>query len=221
MFDGKITVFDIQNLQVGKHEKSRTERLILDSCKAIICDKTYSELDELSFANLNHNDYGFGYIEYEFGLNYEELKQRNAPQKATSNDMIAKMEQASQVTIVESDYWKALINLNRSQNQQLNLISENQVNEDTISHYSAQILLQLKKNITEQENLIQKELKNQETILTEQAGKMNESMLSVTEPMKDLLKGLKKKWIPIFFGTMTDIQVFFQILSILLEIYLK
>lgn len=68
MFDGKITIFDIQNLQVGKSEKSRTERLTLDSCKAIIYDKTYSELDELSFANLNHNDYGFGYIEYEFGF---------------------------------------------------------------------------------------------------------------------------------------------------------
>lgn len=68
MFDGKIIIFDIQNLQVGKSEKSRTERLILDSCKAIIYDKTYSELDELSFANLNNNDYDFGYIEYEFGF---------------------------------------------------------------------------------------------------------------------------------------------------------
>ena len=52
-------------------------------------------------------------------LNYEELKQKNAPPKATANDMIAKMEQASQVTIVESDYWKALINLNRNQNEKL------------------------------------------------------------------------------------------------------
>lgn len=68
MFDGKITIFDIQNLQVGNSGKSKSERLILDSCKAIIYDKTYSELDELSFANLNHNDYGFGYIEYEFGF---------------------------------------------------------------------------------------------------------------------------------------------------------
>lgn len=68
MFDGKITIFDIQNLQVGKSEKLRTERLVLDSCKAIIYDKTYSEFDELSFANLNHNDYGFGYVEYEFGF---------------------------------------------------------------------------------------------------------------------------------------------------------
>lgn len=57
-------------------------------------------------------------------LNYEELKQKNAPKKATANDMIAKMEQASQVTIVESDYWKALINLNRNQNQELSVMSK-------------------------------------------------------------------------------------------------
>ena len=68
MLDGKLTVFDIQNLHVGKGEEPKSERLILDSCKAIIYDKTYSEFDELSFANLNHNDYGFGYIEYEFGF---------------------------------------------------------------------------------------------------------------------------------------------------------
>ncbi len=46
-------------------------------------------------------------------LNDEELKQKNAPLKATADDMIAKMEQASQVTIVESDYWKALIKPDR------------------------------------------------------------------------------------------------------------
>lgn len=104
---------------------------------------------------------------------------------------------------------------------QLSTIEQNQVDEKMINHYSAQIILQLKKRMTEQENTIQKELKNQETILTEQAGNLNESMLSVTEPTKDLLKEMKKKWIPIFFGTIIGIQVFFQILSILLEICLK
>ena len=64
-------------------------------------------------------------------------------------------------------------------------------------------------------------IEESENDATEQAGKMNESMLSVTEPTKNLLKDLKKKWIPIFFGAMIGIQVFFQILSILLEIYLK
>lgn len=82
---------------------------------------------------------------WNLSLNYEELKQKNAPQKATTNDMIAKMEQATQVTIVESDYWKALINLNRNQNQQLSTIEQNQVDEETISHYSAQIILQVEK----------------------------------------------------------------------------
>ncbi len=125
------------------------------------------------------------------------------------------------VTIVESDYWKALINLNRTQNQQLSTIEQNQVNEETINHYSAQIILQLKKRMTEQDSMIQKELKNQETILTEQAGKMNESMLSAENQTKDFMKELKKKWIPIFFGTIIGIQIIFQTVSILLEIYLK
>lgn len=69
------------------------------------------------------------------------------------------MEKATSVTIVESDYWKALINQIANQNQILDLITQNQVNEDTINHYSAQIILQLKKRMTEQENSIQKELK--------------------------------------------------------------
>lgn len=54
-----------------------------------------------------------------------------------------------------------------------------------------------------------------------QAGKMNESMLSELEQRNNLLNELKKKWIPIFFGTMIGVQVLFQIVSILLEIYLN
>ena len=60
-------------------------------------------------------------MELEFELRRVETE--NAPQKATANDMIAKMEQASQVTIVESDYWKALINQQKSESM-LNSILE-------------------------------------------------------------------------------------------------
>ncbi len=154
-------------------------------------------------------------------LNYEELKQKNAPKKVTANDMIAKMEQASQVTILESDYWKALINLNKNQNQQLTFIEQNQVTEDTINHYSTQIIIQLKKRISEQENTIMNLVENQQSEISKQAGKMNESMLSAENQMNNLLNQLKKKWIPIFFGTVIGVQVLFQTVSILLEIYLK
>ena len=125
-------------------------------------------------------------------LNYEELKQKNAPQKATTNDMIVKMEQASQVTIVESDYWKALINLNRNQNQMLNSILETKPDKETIAGESDWIVQQIKKKILEQENTIYTQLKNQETILAEQAGKMSASMLSEEKQMNNLLEKLKK-----------------------------
>ncbi len=46
-------------------------------------------------------------------------------------------------------------------------------------------------------------------------------MLSESDQRNNLLKEVKEKWIPIFFGTMIGVQVLFQIVSILLEIYLK
>lgn len=65
IIDGKIVLFDIHDIV---KERSSSNRLVFNSCKAIIYDKTYSEFDEMTFANLNHNDYGFGYIEYEFSF---------------------------------------------------------------------------------------------------------------------------------------------------------
>lgn len=62
--------------------------------------------------------------------------------------MISTMEKATSVTIAESDYWKALIELNRNQNRQLSLIAEEQVNEELIDQYSVQIFYQLSKEIS-------------------------------------------------------------------------
>lgn len=45
------------------------------------------------------------------------------------------MEKAASVTIVENDYWKALINQTANQNQILDLIMQNQVNEERITRY--------------------------------------------------------------------------------------
>ena len=148
-------------------------------------------------------------------------RDNNMHQEEKNRNMISTMEKAASVTIVESDYWKALINLNRNQNQMLNSILETKPDKEMIAGESEWIVQQIKKKISEQESSIQKLLKNQETILTEQAGKMNESMLSAEKQMNNLLEKLKKKWIPIFFGTMIGVQMFFQIVSILLEIYLK
>ena len=66
MLDNSITLF---NVSLENNAKPITnERLVMNSCKAILSDATYSEFDELSFANINHNDYGFGYIEFEFSF---------------------------------------------------------------------------------------------------------------------------------------------------------
>lgn len=73
----------------------------------------------------------------------------------------------------------------------------------------------------EKTDSMKSELKEHQNEIEKQAGKMNESMLSVTEQTNSLLNQLKKKWIPIFFGTMIGVQVLFQIVSILLKIYLK
>ena len=48
-----------------------------------------------------------------------------------------------------------------------------------------------------------------------------EYKLSAEKQMNNLLEKLKKKWIPIFFGIMIGVQVIFQTVSILLEIYLN
>ena len=76
--------------------------------------------------------------------------------------MISTMEKATSVTIAESDYWKALIELNRNQNRQLSLIAEEQVNEELIDQYSVQIFYQLSKEISEQTDTIQDLLDKQQ-----------------------------------------------------------
>ena len=68
MFEEIIKLFDVGLKVYDKFENPKTDRIVFNSCKAIIYDKTYSELDEPSFANLNRNDYGFGYVEYEFSF---------------------------------------------------------------------------------------------------------------------------------------------------------
>lgn len=66
MFDNEITLFNVE--LSNKFNSTTDNRLVLHSCKAILIDSTYSEFDVLSFASINHNDYSFGYIEYEFSF---------------------------------------------------------------------------------------------------------------------------------------------------------
>lgn len=66
MLNSIIKLFDV-NVDIS-NRKLNSGRLVLNSCKAIIYDKVYSEFDELNFAVINLNDYEFGYIEYEFGF---------------------------------------------------------------------------------------------------------------------------------------------------------
>ena len=66
MLNNEITLFNV-SLQSGA-ENITDERLILCSCKAKMFERTYSEFDELTYALLNANDYGFGFVEFEFSF---------------------------------------------------------------------------------------------------------------------------------------------------------
>lgn len=68
MLNAEVKLFDVNIEPSSQLLKNKTDRLVFNSCKAIVFDKTHSEFDELTFANLNHNDYSFGYVEYEFSF---------------------------------------------------------------------------------------------------------------------------------------------------------
>lgn len=66
MLDAKITLFDVKIQRISPNFDSN--RLVLNSCKAIVYENTYSEFNELNFANINDVDLKYGCIEYEFGF---------------------------------------------------------------------------------------------------------------------------------------------------------
>ena len=141
--------------------------------------------------------------------------------KKSNNQMISTMEKATSVTIAESDYWKALIELNRNQNRQLNLIAEKQVNEELIDQYSTQIFYQLSKEILDQTDTIQDLLDKQQRELSKQVGKVNESMLSASNNLSQDMKQIKKKLLPLLIGIPTAIQVLLTTVCILSVMFLK
>lgn len=53
MLDANITLFDVKNQ--NNDSNTNSNRLVINSCKAVVYDKIYSELEELSFANYNLN----------------------------------------------------------------------------------------------------------------------------------------------------------------------
>ena len=67
MLNQEITLFNV-NLQNGGKNVT-DERIVLCSCKAKLFETTYSELDELTYALLNSNDYEQGFVEFEFSFN--------------------------------------------------------------------------------------------------------------------------------------------------------
>ena len=141
--------------------------------------------------------------------------------KKSNNQMISTMEKATSVTIAESDYWKAVIELNRNQNRQLSLIAEEQVNEELIDQYSVQIFYQLSKEISEQTDTIQDLLDKQQRELSKQVGKVNESMLSASNNLSQDMKQIKKKLLPLLIGIPTAIQVLLTTVCILSVMFLK
>ncbi len=65
MLNAEFKLFDVNIEPSDNKLNSKANRLVFNSCRAIVFDSTYSELNEPTFAHLNENE-GFGYIEYEF-----------------------------------------------------------------------------------------------------------------------------------------------------------
>lgn len=68
MLDAVIKLFDVNIELSDRFSKNKTDRIVFNACKAIVYDKTYSELDETTFATLNDNNYGCGFIDFEFAF---------------------------------------------------------------------------------------------------------------------------------------------------------
>lgn len=66
MLDNSVTLFNVSLPDISINESDK--RLVLCTCKAIVHDSLYSEFDEMSYACVNLNNYGFGYIDYEFSF---------------------------------------------------------------------------------------------------------------------------------------------------------
>lgn len=64
MLDNSITLFSLQKPNIEVKNKA----LVMSGCNAILFDDkmAYSELDELSFSNINNNDYGYWSMNIEF-----------------------------------------------------------------------------------------------------------------------------------------------------------
>ncbi len=151
---------------------------------------------------------------------FESLKQKNAAN-------IQKMEQATNLTIVDSEQWAALINTVKNLNEQMNM-----------NRQEVQITA-TEQNLNETKQAVQDQTKNLKTVLDTASKSMTDSIVEQTEALSqqvgnqneqfglqmnklaETTSDIKKKLIPLLIGIPSAIHVLFLTAYILLEIFLK
>ena len=151
---------------------------------------------------------------------FDSLKQKNAAN-------IQKMEQATNLTIVDSEQWAALINTVKNLNEQMNM-----------NRQEVQITA-TERNLNETKQAVRDQTKNLKTVLdtasksmadsiaeqtealSQQAGNQNEQFGLQMNKLAEATSDIKKKLIPLLIGIPSAVQVLFLTVYILLEIFLK
>ena len=151
---------------------------------------------------------------------FDELKKKNAA-------AIQQMEKATNMTIVDSAQWTALINIQKTQSEQLTALYSELQNKATQNMLSS--LYGTLSTLTDDLDEILKAgsasmaqaIAEQTEALSTQVGKQNEQFALQMNNLKDTTSDMKKKLIPLLIGIPTAVQVLFLTAYILLEIYLK
>ena len=146
---------------------------------------------------------------WSLSLDYEELKRRN-------DTNINKLQQTPSITIIDSESWQTLIELNKDQSTLLEDTADIQTVKTCTENSTKAVITELR----DQED----SLKTDITEIQKQAGKMSENISSMEKILKktnDISEQLKKKWITILIGVPTAVQILFWTVYILWQVLQK
>ena len=151
---------------------------------------------------------------------FDSLKQKNAAN-------IQKMEQATNLTIVDSEQWAALINTVKNLNEQMNMnrqevqITATEQNLNQTKQAVQDQTKNLKTVLDTASKSMTDSIAEQTEVLSQQAGNQNEQFGLQMNNLAEATSDIKKKLIPLLIGITSAVQVLFLTAYILLEIFLK
>ena len=151
---------------------------------------------------------------------YESLKKQNAK-------LQNELETAAQMTVVSTDKWVSLLQLQATQSAQLNEIyncakvSATQTSLGTLSGKIDQQQADLKKAVKDASTDAMTDIKTAAEKFCTQAGKKTDDFASKITELEDTTADIRKKLIPLLIGIPTGVQVLFLTAFILWEIFSK